>query len=216
MARIAFIGGTGPEGLGLAIRFAKAGEEVFIGSRSEQRAAEAVAKVLEKVPEGKVRGGLNAEACREGDIIFVTVPYEAHQETLASLADLIDEKILVDVVVPLQFGGHGVRALSVPEGSAAEQARALVPKAKVVSGFHHLDATLLQNVEKPMQGDVIICSDHRSAKRKVMELAEKIAYLRAVDGGVLANSRYLEEWTALLLNINRIYKARTGVRIVGI
>ncbi|HXG42781.1 MAG TPA: NADPH-dependent F420 reductase [Dehalococcoidia bacterium] len=216
MARIAFIGGTGPEGLGLAIRFAKAGEEVFIGSRSEQRAAEAVAKVLEKVPEGKVKGGLNAEACREGDIIFVTVPYEAHHDTLASLADLIDEKILVDVVVPLQFGGHGVRALSVPEGSAAEQARALVPRAKVVSGFHHLDATLLQNVEKPMQGDVIICSDHRSAKRKVMELAEKIAYLRAVDGGVLANSRYLEEWTALLLNINRIYKARTGVRIVGI
>ncbi len=216
MARIAFIGGTGPEGLGLAIRFAKAGEEVFIGSRSEERAAQAVAKVLEKVPEAKVRGGLNAEACQVGEIIFVTVPYEGHRETLQSLAEAIDEKILVDVVVPLRFGGHGVRALSVPEGSAAEQARALVPGAKVVSGFHHLDATLLQNVEKPMQGDVIICSDHRSAKRKVMDLAEKIAYLRAVDGGVLANSRYLEEWTAMLLNINRIYKARTGVRIVGI
>jgi NADPH-dependent F420 reductase len=216
MTRIAFIGGTGPEGLGLAMRFAKAGEEVFIGSRSEQRAAEAVAKVLEKVPSARVSGGLNAEACRAGEIVFVTVPYEAHKDTLASLAELIDDKILVDVAVPLQFGGHGVRALDVPEGSAAEQARALAPNAKVVSGFHHLDATLLQNVEKPMQGDVIVCSDHRAAKRTVMELAEKIEYLRAVDGGVLANSRYVEEWTALLLNINRIYKARTGVRIVGI
>jgi len=216
MARIAFIGGTGPEGLGLAMRFAKAGEEVFIGSRSQERAAEAVAKVQAKLPNARVAGGLNAEACQAGDIIFVTVPYEGHKETLTALADLLDEKVLVDVVVPLQFGGHGVRALSVPEGSAAEQARALLPRAKVVSGFHHLDATLLQNVEKPMQGDVIVCSDHRSAKRRVMELAEKIEYLRAVDGGVLANARYLEQWTAMLLNINRIYKARTGVRIVGI
>lgn len=216
MTRIAFIGGTGPEGLGLAMRFAKAGEEVFIGSRSDERAAQAAAKVREKVPHAKVQGMLNAEAVQQAELVFVTVPYEAHRETLQSLADLMEGKTLVDVVVPLEFSRSGVRAIDVEEGSAAQQARSLVPNAIIVSGFHHLDATLLQTVEKPMQGDVIICSDHKAAKKQVMQLAESIEYMRAVDGGVLANSKYLEEWTALLLNINRIYKARSGVRIVGI
>ncbi len=216
MAIIAFIGGTGPEGLGLAMRFAKAGEEVIIGSRSEERAAKAAADVRDKVPQAKVRGLLNAEAARLGDMVFITVPYEGHRDTLASLAEALEGKIVVDVVVPLEFTKRGVRALDVPEGSAAQQAQKLLPKARVVSGFHHLDAHLLQNVDKPMQGDILICSDDREAKRQVMELAEKIEYVRAVDAGVLANARYLEEWTALLLNLNRIYKARTGVRIVGI
>ncbi|MDT7944104.1 MAG: NADPH-dependent F420 reductase [Dehalococcoidia bacterium] len=216
MAVIAFIGGTGPEGLGLAMRFAKAGEEVIIGSRSEERALQAAETVREKVPQAKVRGLLNAEAAREGEIVFITVPYEGHRDTVASLASLLEDKIVVDVVVPLEFSKRGVRAIDVPEGSAAQQAQKLLPKSRVVSGFHHLDAHLLQTVEKPMQGDILICSDDRSAKRQVMELAEKIEYVRAVDAGILANSRYLEEWTALLLNLNRIYKARTGVRIVGI
>lgn len=216
MAVIAFIGGTGPEGLGLAMRFAKAGEEVIIGSRSEERALQAAETVREKVPQAKVRGLLNAEAAREGEIVFITVPYEGHRDTVASLASLLEDKIVVDVVVPLEFSKRGVRAIDVPEGSAAQQAQKLLPKSRVVSGFHHLDAHLLHTVEKPMQGDILICSDDRSAKRQVMELAEKIEYVRAVDAGILANSRYLEEWTALLLNLNRIYKARTGVRIVGI
>jgi len=216
MARIAFVGGTGPEGLGLAMRFAKAGEEIIIGSRSEERAVKAAASVREKVPQAKVQGVLNAEAARLGDIVFITVPYEGHRDTVASLAEALEGKVVVDVVVPLEFTKKGVRAIDVPEGSAAQQAQKLLPRAKVVSGFHHLDAHLLQNVGKPMQGDILICSDDRGAKRQVMELAEKIEYVRAVDAGILANARYLEEWTALLLNLNRIYKARTGVRIVGI
>ncbi|MBI1885848.1 MAG: NADPH-dependent F420 reductase [Chloroflexi bacterium] len=216
MTRVALIGGTGPEGLGLAVRFARAGDEVFIGSRTKERAAEAAAKVKEKVPDARVKGLPNAEAVEKAEMVFLTVPFAAHAETLESLAETIGEKILVDVVVPVEFGEDGINAVTVAEGSAAQQARALVPKAKVASAFHHLDASDLQRIERPMQGDAIVCADHKGAKKKVMEQAEKIEYIRALDGGGLTNSHYLEEWTALLLNINKIYKAHTGVRIVGV
>jgi NADPH-dependent F420 reductase len=216
MARIAFIGGTGPEGVGLAMRFAKSGNAVFIGSRTEERAAEAVAKVLAKVPEGEVYGGFNQEGAEKADFIFVTVPSDAHQDILAELAEVIGDKIVIDVVVPMVFDKDGPRAIEVAEGSAAQQARAVLEKAKVLSGFHHLDATELQKIDKPMQGDVIICGDHRAAKKKVMELVEQIEYVRALDGGGLLNSKYAEQMTVLLLQINRIYKAHAGVRITGI
>lgn len=216
MARVAFIGGTGPEGLGLAMRLAKSGNAVFIGSRSEERAAEAVAKVQAVVPECEVYGGFNHEGAEKADVVFVTVPADAHHDTLAELAETIGDKILVDVVVPMVWDKDGPRAIEVEEGSAAQEARALVPKAKVVSGFHHLDGTQLQKVDKPMQGDVIICGDHKGAKKKVMDLVEQIEYVRALDGGPLANSRYTEQMTILLLHINKIYKAHTGVRVTGV
>lgn len=214
--KIGIIGGTGPEGLGLAMRFAKAGAEVFIGSRSRERAEQAAAKVREKLPEARVQGLPNAEAVEAAEVVFLCVPYEAHKETLESLAETIGGRILVDVVVPMVFDRDGPRAVTVDEGSAAQQARALAPRAKVVSAFHHLDGRELQRIEKPMQGDVIVCGDHKGAKKRVMELVEMIEYVRALDGGGLANSRYVEEWTVLLLHINRIYKAHTGVRIVGV
>jgi NADPH-dependent F420 reductase len=216
MARIAFIGGTGPEGTGLAMRFAKSGNAVFIGSRSEERAAETVAKLLETVPAAEVYGGFNAEGAEKADFIFVTVPADAHHDTLADLAEAIGDRIVIDVVVPMVFDKDGPRAIAVEAGSAAEEAHSLLPKAKVVSGFHHLDASLLQRIDKPMQGDVIICADHKGAKKKVMALAEEIEYVRALDGGGLANSRYTEQLTVLLLQMNRIYKARSGIRIVGV
>lgn len=214
--RLAFIGGTGPEGLGLAMRFAKAGDEVFIGSRSQERAAEAAAKIREKVPGARAQGLLNAEAVEKASIVFLTVPFAAHRETLEALRDAIGDKILVDVVVPLEFGQDGAVAIAVEEGSAAQQARILVPRAKIVSGFHHLDASDLQRVERPMQGDVLICGDHKGAKQRIMEQAEKIEYVRALDAGGLANARYLEALTAVLLNLNKLYRAHTGVRIVGL
>jgi len=216
MARIAFIGGTGPEGLGLAMRFAKAGHAVFIGSRTEERAAEAVAKVQEKVPEGEIYGGLNAEGAEKADIVFLTVPADAHESTLRDLAEAIGDKILVDPVVPMVWDKDGPRAIEVEEGSSALQARAIVENAKVVSAFHHLDGTQLQRVDKPMQGDVIVCADHKGAKKQIMELVEDIEYVRAVDGGGLQNARYLEDWTVLLLHINKIYNAHSGIRIVGV
>ncbi len=213
--RIAFIGGTGPEGLGLAMRFAKAGHLIFIGSRSEERAEETVAKVKEQVPEGHVFGGVNADGLERADFVFLTVPADAHDDTLEQLADAIGDKILIDVVVPMVFDRDGPKAIDVESGSAAQQARAIATEAKVVSGFHHLDASALQDLDKPMQGDVIICADHNGAKKRVMDLVEDIEYVRAVDGGPLANSKYIEQWTVLLIHINKIYRAHSGVRVTG-
>ena len=215
MTKIGIIGGTGPEGLGLAMRFAKAGDRVAIGSRSQERAEEAERKVKKALPEAKVRGLVNAEAVEQTEVVFLTVPWDAHQSTLENLAEAIGDKILVDVVVPMLFDRGQPKAILVEEGSAAQQARAVARQAKVVSAFHHLDGTDLQKVERPMQGDVLVCGDHRGAMKKVMALVERIEYVRALDAGGLSNSRYLEEWTVMLLHLNRIHKAHTGVRIVG-
>ena len=215
MTKIGIIGGTGPEGLGLAMRFAKAGDRVAIGSRSQERAEEAERKVKKALPEARVRGLVNAEAVEQTEVVFLTVPWDAHQSTLENLAEAIGDKILVDVVVPMLFDRGQPKAILVDEGSAAQQARALARQAKVVSAFHHLDGTDLQKIERPMQGDVLVCGDHRGAMKKVMALVERIEYVRALDAGGLSNSRYLEEWTVMLLHLNRIHKAHTGVRIVG-
>jgi NADPH-dependent F420 reductase len=214
--KIGIIGGTGAEGLGLAMRFAKAGDEVFIGSRDAQRAEEAAKKVREAVAEARVSGLANAEAVERAEIVVVAVPWDAHQGVLEGLAEAIGDRILVDVCVPLLFDRGAPKAILVDEGSAAQQARAIAKNAKVVSAFHHLDAPDLQRVDRPMQGDVLVCGDHRGSKRKVMELVERIEYVRALDAGELANSRYLEEWTVLLLHLNKIHKAHTGVRITGV
>lgn len=216
-SRIAFIGGTGPEGLGLAMRFAKAGHMVYIGSRSEERAQEAIEKVKEKVPEGDVFGGLNREGAEKAEFVFLTVPWEAHETTLEDLADAIGDKILVDVVVPMTFDKEaGPQPVAVEDGSAAMQARRIAAKAKVISAFHHLDGKELQKVNRPLQGDVLVAGDHKGAKKKVMELVEDIEYVRALDAGPLANARYLEELTLLLIHLNKIYKAHSGIRITGI
>jgi hypothetical protein len=216
MTKIGIIGGTGPEGLGLAMRFAKAGDRVFIGSRSLERAEGAARKVKEAWPEAKVQGLVNAEAVEQAEMVFLTVPWDAHRSTLESLAEAIGDRILVDVVVPMLFDRGQPKAILVEEGSAAQQARAVARQAKVVSAFHHLDGTELQKIERPMQGDVLVCGDHKGAKKKVMGVVEHIEYVRALDAGGLSNSRYVEEWTVLLLHLNGIYKAHAGVRIVGV
>lgn len=215
-AKIAFIGGTGPEGMGLAARFAKAGNAVFIGSRTEERAAEAVAKLHEIVPGGEFYGGFNHEGCEKADFIFITVPGDGHHDVLVALAEHIGDKIIVDCVAPMVFDKDGPKPTPPEAGSAAEEAQAILAEAKVVSAFHHLDAKQLQGVDTPMQGDVIVCGDHKPAKKKVMELVEEIEYVRALDGGPLMNSRITEAMTALLIHINRNYKAHSGVRITGV
>ncbi len=216
MTRIGIIGGTGAEGLGLAMRFAKAGDQVFIGSRALERAEEAARRVKQAVPEAKVQGLVNAEAVEKATVVFLTVPWDAHQSTLENLAEAIGDKVLVDVVVPMLFDRGAPKAILVDEGSAAQQARVVVHEAKVASAFHHLDGSELQNVDRPMQGDVLVCADDKEAKKTVMELVERIEYVRALDAGGLVNSRYLEEWTVLLMNINKIHRAHSGVRIVGV
>ncbi len=198
------------------MRFAKAGDQVFIGSRAKERAEEAAQKVKQVVPEAKVQGLVNAEAVAEAVVVFLTVPWDTHQSTLENLVEVIGDKVLVDVVVPMLFDRGAPKAIAVEEGSAAQQARVVAREAKVASAFHHLDSSELQKVDRPMQGDVLVCADHQGAKKTVMELVERIEYVRALDAGGLANSRYLEEWTVLLLHINKIYRGHSGVRIVGV
>jgi NADPH-dependent F420 reductase len=214
--KLAFVGGTGPEGLGLAVRFAVAGHAIVIGSRSPERAQEAAAVVRAKVSRAQVEGRLNQEAVEAGEIVVVTIPFAGHRDTLEALAPAIGVKIVIDVVSPLAFEGGQIRALPVAEGSAAQQAQALLPRAAVVAAFHHLDAGSLMDIGKPLEADVVVCGDHPQAKLRTMALAEQIAGVRALDGGPLANSRYLEEFTAVLLSLNKNYRAHTALRIVGI
>lgn len=217
MARsIALIGGTGPEGKGLAARFAKAGHEVIIGSRSAERGEEAARDIAALVPGADVRGTTNAEAVRACEIVVVTVPYSAQRDTLSSLAEDVGERIVVSTVVPLQFSRARVAMLEVDAGSAAEEAQSLLPRARLVGAFQNLSASHLLHVEAPVAGDVIVCSDDDEARRLIIALAGEIESIRGINGGPLANSRYVEGLTALLLNINRIHKAETHVQIVGI
>lgn len=214
--RIAILGGTGDEGLGLAMRFAKAGDEVIIGSRSAERALEAAHRVRETVPFGHVTGMANESASEAAEIVIVSVPYSAQRDTLTALAPLLAGKTVVSVVVPLQFGKGGPHGIRVAEGSAAEEAKAILPDARIASAFHNLSATKLIEVESPLDCDVVVCGDDAEAKRTTMTLAESIAGVRALDGGSLAYSRYVEDLTALILAMNRRYKAHASVRFTGI
>lgn len=214
--KIAILGGTGDEGLGLAIRYAWAGEEVIIGSRALERAQEAARRVREVVPEGRVTGMVNEDAAAAGDMVFISVPYAGLRGTVSALAPVLAGKVVVSLVVPLQFGKGGPHAIQVEEGSAAEQAQALAPEARVVGAFHNLSAHELMDPDKDLGCDVIVCADDRAARREVMALAEKLRGVRAVDGGALAYSRYVEDFTALLISINRRYKTHSGIRITGL
>jgi NADPH-dependent F420 reductase len=214
--KIAILGGTGDEGLGLAIRYAAAGEEVIIGSRSAERAVTAARQVRETVPFGLVTGLPNDAAADRADLVLVSVPYVGLRDTVFALAPVLAGKILVSLVVPMQFGKGGPHAVPVDEGSAAEQAQAMAPQARVVGAFQNLSAHELMDPNKDLGCDVIVCSDDREARRSVMALAERLAGVRAVDGGPLAYSRYVENLTALLISLNRRYKTQSGVRITGL
>ncbi len=214
--KIAILGGTGDEGLGLAIRYAAAGEEVIIGSRSAERAETAARTVRETVPFGLVTGLPNDAAADAADMVLVSVPYAGLRDTVTALASVLAGKILVSLVVPMQFGKGGPHIIGVEEGSAAEQARSAAPEARVVAAFQNLSAHELMDPDKDLGCDVVVCSDDREAKRDVMALAERLRGVRAVDGGPLAYARYVEGITALLVGINRRYKTQSGIRITGL
>ncbi len=213
---LSFIGGTGPEGLGLAIRFALAGERVIIGSRSLERAQEAVRTVLERVPAALISGSLNTDAAIQGDIVFLSVPYSAQKNTLPGLKEHLKGKIVVSVVSPLLFQKGRVRVVRVEAGCAAEEAQTLLPDSRVVSAFQNISAEELMVPDRSLPCDVIVCSDDAEARERIMALAGKIKGVRPLNGGPLEYSRYVEELTALLLSLNRSYKAHTSLKITGI
>lgn len=218
--RIALVGGTGPEGRGLATRFALAGHAVVIGSRDPARAAHAAVAVTARLHAAghanlAVGGALNADAAAGAEVVVLAVPYEAQRATLEVLAGPLAGKVVVDAVVPVRFE-RGPQPVAVPEGSAAEQAAALLPRSRVVGAFHTVAAETLLDPGAPLHEDVLVTGDDAEAKRLVRALAEDIAGVRAVDAGPLRYSRFVEGLTVLLIGINGRVHAHTGVRIEGL
>jgi NADPH-dependent F420 reductase len=213
---LAFLGGTGPEGRGLALRYALAGEEVVIGSRDAGRAQAVAEELRQLAPGASIVGAENMEAARNGDVVFLTFPYEAQRSLLAGIMEELDGKTVVNVVAPLVFEKGVARAVSVEGGSAAEESQALLPRSRVVGAFQNLSARKLLATDQPLEGDAVVCSDDAEAKAEVMALVEVVKELRSVDGGPLECARYVEALTALLLNINRRYKAQATIKVMGI
>ncbi len=224
---IAIIGGTGAEGSGLALRLARAGEKVIIGSRDAQRAVDTAAKLREQIVAGtgapgrliEISGAENQAACQRAEIVILTVPFESQAEMLKHLKPALRAgQILVDATVPLatSVGGRATRIVGVWQGSAAQQAAELMPDGvAVVAAFHNTSAEVLRGAE-PVDCDVIVCSDDKDAGVKVRALARKIPGVRAIDGGKLENARIVEQITALLIGMNIRHKGHSGIRITGL
>jgi NADPH-dependent F420 reductase len=217
---IAVIGGTGPAGMGLALRWARAGETVIIGSRNEERAQQTAAAIQRRAgPDAIVSGMENAAACAAADILMLTVPFEGQATLLKELKPAMTAgSILIDATVPLaaSVGGRASRTLGVWQGSAAQQAAELVPKeVSVVAAFHNVSADML-NGDAPLDCDVIVCSNDADASQLTRELAAKIPGVRALDGGPLQNARIVEQITALLIGMNIRHKGHAGIRITGL
>ena len=211
---IAVLGGTGPQGRGLAYRFATSGLTVVIGSRDAERAKSSAAEFS---TAGDVSGADNIDAASRADIVVVAVPWDSHATVLTELAPQLAGKIVVDCVNPLGFDKQGAFALAVPEGSAAQQAAALLPDSTVVAAFHHLSAVLLEDPDvATVDTDVLVLGDDREATDLVQALAEAIPGVKGVYGGRLRNCHQVEAFTANLISINRRYKAHSGVRITDI
>jgi 8-hydroxy-5-deazaflavin:NADPH oxidoreductase len=213
-AVVGVLGGTGDQGRGLARRLAMAGNRVVIGSRHAGRAAAAAASVG-AAPQ--VTGAENEEAARLADVVIAAMPWEGHASLLSQLSGALEGKIVIDCVNPMAFDSHGAYPLRVAEGSAAQQAAALLSGSTVVGAFHHVSATLLLDPEvDSLDQDVLVLGDHRHATDLVQALADRIAGVRGVYAGRLRNCGQVEALTCNLVSVNRRYKAHAGVRITDL
>jgi NADPH-dependent F420 reductase len=216
---IPIIGGTGALGYGLAVRLARAGQTIVIGSRKPERAEEAAAKLRDAVPGAEIEGLPNDEAAKRGPIVFLTVPFRAQSETLTNLKEALTEgQLLVDCTVPLAaaISGKATRTVGVWQGSAAQQAQEMAPDGvTVVSALHTVSAPILAG-DGPLDEDVLICGDRKADKARVAKVIELVDGLRAVNAGPLEQARIVEPLTALLIGINIRYKTHAGVRITGL
>jgi NADPH-dependent F420 reductase len=216
---IAVVGGTGPQGRGLAYRFALAGHDVIIGSRDAGRAKERAEEIAAKVTgptSVSVSGAENADAATSADVVLLAVPWDGHSDLVAALASELDGKIVISCVNPLGFDKQGPFGLVLSE-SAAEEAQRLVPTARVVGAFHHVAAlSLWKTAELLDHEDVLVCGDDAEAKAVVQELARSVTGKRGVDAGALRLARQLEPLTAVLISINKRYKTRSGIAISGV
>ncbi|TMB02731.1 MAG: NADPH-dependent F420 reductase [Deltaproteobacteria bacterium] len=212
MSRLAFVGGTGPQGLGLAMRFAQAGETVLIGSRSASRADATARRIRAAVPGGVAEGVENLDAIARSERIVLTLPAAALPTFLETARTPLAGKLVIDVAVPVVLRDGFFELAPVPGAPSAGE---LLQK-RVVSAFKNVSAERLQDLSAALEGDVVLCGDDAAARTEVAALVAKLPGLRAVDAGRLANARYLEAITALLLNLNRRFRARTSIAIVGL
>ena len=211
---IGILGGTGDQGRGLARRFALAGNPVIIGSRSAERAATAAQALGGELG---IHGMANPDAAESADVVIVAVPWDGHGGLLASLAAPLAGKIVIDCVNPLGFDQRGCYPLAVPEGSAAQQAAAVLPGSVVVGAFHHVSAVLLLDpAVHTVDLDVLVLGDDRPATDLVQALAARIPGARGVYAGRLRNCGQVEALTANLVSINRRYKAHAGLRVTDV
>jgi 8-hydroxy-5-deazaflavin:NADPH oxidoreductase len=214
---VGVLGGTGPQGKGLALRWAMAGQKVVLGSRSAERAAQAAADVVAQADGGEVSGVDNAECAAAADVVLVAVPWDGHAELLTSLREQLAGKIVIDCVNPLGFDKQGPYALPVAEGSAAQQAYDLLPDSRVTAAFHHVSAVHLADLSvTELETDVLVLGEDREATDVVRALADRIPGVRGVYGGRLRNAHQVEAFTANLIAINRRYKTNSGIRITNI
>ncbi|MDX6609927.1 MAG: 8-hydroxy-5-deazaflavin:NADPH oxidoreductase [Solirubrobacterales bacterium] len=217
---IPIVGGTGALGAGLALRWARAGAPIAIGSRSMERAEEAAAKLREQVPDAQIEGLLNEEAAKRGEIVFLTVPFRAQSENLNNLREALRPgQILVDCTVPLAaaVSGKATRSLGVWQGSAAQQAQEMVPDGvTVVAALHTVGAPSLADGETELDEDVPVCGDRKADKARVARLIELIGGLRPVNAGALEMARIVEQLTPMLISVNTRYKTHAGIKLTGL
>lgn len=209
---VGVLGGTGDQGRGLAYRLARAGQKVIIGSRAAERAEAAAAELGHGV-----EGAANADCATRSDVIIVAVPWDGHAKTLESLKAELAGKLVIDCVNPLGFDKKGAYALTPEEGSAAEQAAALLPDSRVTAAFHHLSAVLLQDPEiELIDTDVMVLGEVRADTDLVQALAARIPGMRGVFAGRLRNAHQVESLVANLISMNRRYKAHAGLRATDV
>ena len=217
---VSIIGASGALGFGLALRLARAGCAVTVGSRDAERAEQTAVRIREAVPDSLVAGFANAEAAARNELVILCVPFRNQSETLHNLRDALRPgQLLVDCTVPLAaaVGGKAVRTVGVWQGSAAEQAQEMVPDGvTVVSALHTVSAASLRDVAHALGEDVLLCADRRADKRRVAAVIDAIDGRRCVDGGRREMARVVEGMTALMISINARYKTRAGVKISGL
>jgi 8-hydroxy-5-deazaflavin:NADPH oxidoreductase len=215
--QIGILGGTGPAGSGLAARLASAGISTVVGSRAEDRAREACAALAERWSDRDLplEGRGNAGAA-EADLVVVATPWDSAAATAASVAKQLDGKVVVSMANALVRLGDEFVALALPRGSVAAHVQAAVPGALVAAAFHHLPARSLARLDEPLEGDVLVCSDHPAAWKATAALVEQMVALRPLNAGSLSGAAAVEAMTAVLLQLNARYRSRAGLRLTGI
>ncbi len=216
MKTLAILGGTGNEGAGLALRWARSGYRVIIGSRSAQRAQTRAADFNGELGQDLISGLANADAAAAADIVVLSVPYSAHQATLAGVREPCQGKVLVDLTVPLQ--PPDISGVNLPAGAAAalEAQTLLGSEVTVVAAFQNVSAVKLRQLDQAVDCDVLVCADDADAKATVIDLVAA-AGMRGIDAGALKNAVAAESLTPVLLHINRVYRVKgAGIRITGL